>query len=332
MNKKTKSLPQKAGKLGRKRWIILSTILGLIIVLGLVFSNPMLQPQAKIPLTALIVDQLAADFPDPSFVSSVTSTLESHGFNVTYCNGTLDVNFFESLATSDYGLIILREHSALRNDSSTVDLFTSEPYAPGVYDQDLENGLLALGEYYSKPDEQYFVLSSLFIEDLPGRFPNSIVIAMGCQSLKPGCEQMAQAFLDKGAKAYIGWSDVIFPQDTDTETERLVQMLLDENQTIGDAVRGTRTYTYSGTSSPYSNEIIHVTTEMRFYPQSVDSLTMSELIAKAKAVSNFGMFASFDVFLECLVAGPSKSSRLQQTNFSFSRPEWLSQNDSLRNG
>jgi hypothetical protein len=239
--------------------------------------------------------------------------LQNHGFNVSYYNETLDVNFFKNLATSNYGLIILRDHSALRNDSSTVDLFTSERYVPGVHDQDLGNGLLALGEFYYKPSEQYLVLSSLFVENLPGRFPNSIVIAMGCQSLKPGCQQMAQAFLDKGAKAYIGWSDIVFPPDTDTETMRLIRMLLDENMTIGDAVRGTHTYTYSGTPSPYSNEIINVKSEMRFYPQSQDPLTVSELTAETKGASNASMFASLDGFFVCLVADPTNSARLRRT-------------------
>ena len=296
---------------GRKRWAIFSVVLVLIIVLGFVFSSLHQQSEAKFPLTAVIIDQLAADFPDPSFVSSVNNTLQNRGFNVTYYNETLDVNSFKSLASSNYGLLILREHSALRNDSSTVDLFTSERYVPGAHDQDLSNGRLALGEYYYKTD-LYFVLSSLFIENLQGRFPGSIVIAMGCQSLKSGCEQMAQAFLDKGAKAYIGWSDIVFPQDTDTETTRLISMLLDENQTIGDAVRGTQPYTYSGKPSPYSNEIINVTTAMQFFPRSEDHFNISELIAETKTASNASMFTSLDVFLACLIAGPTYSTRLRR--------------------
>lgn len=314
MVKKTRNLPQEeTKKSGRKRWIMLSAILIPIIVLGLVFSNSLLQPQAKFPLTAVIIDGLGADFPDPSFVSNVTNTLKNHGFNVSYYNEGLDVNFFKNLASSNYGLIILRDHSALRNDSSTVDLFTSEKYVSGVHDQDLRNGLLTLAEFYYKPGELYFALSSLFIENLPGRFPNSIVIAMGCQSLKPGCEQLAQAFLDKGAKAYIGWSDIVIPQDTDTETMRLIGMLVDENMTIGDAVRGTHAYKYSGTASPSSNEIITVTSEMRFYPQSEDPLTISELTAETKGASDASLFASLDSFFVCLVADPTNSARLKRT-------------------
>jgi hypothetical protein len=313
MVKKTRNLPQEeAGKSRRKRWIMLSAILISVIAIGLVFSTSLLQPQAKFPLTAVIIDGLGADFPDPTFVSNATTTLQTHGFSVSYYNENLDVNFFQNLASSNYGLIILREHSALRNDSSTVDLFTSQKYVPGLYDQDLSNGLLTLGQFYYKPGELYFCLSSLFIENLQGRFPNSIVIAMGCQSLKPGCEQLAQAFIDKGAKAYIGWSDIILPQDTDTETMRLISMLMDDNMTIGDAVRGTHTYTYNGTTSPSNNKIVTVTSEMGFYPQSEDPLTISELTAETKGASDASMFASPASFFVCLVADPTNSARLKR--------------------
>lgn len=305
MVKKAKDFPKKEKKtLGRKsRVAIFSGILVLIIALGLVFSGLFLRPEAKFPLTAAIVDQLGADFPDPSFVANVTSILQNHGFNVTYYGGTIDVEFYKKLATYNYGIIVLRAHSALRNDNSTVDLFTSEKYASGIHDQELDDGYLALGEFYNRPGEEYFVVTSKFVEDyMEGIFSNSIVIAMGCQSLKPGCEQMATAFIHRGAKAYMGWSDIIFPQDTDNQTTRLVSMLLDENLTIGYAVIGTSPYTYSGTLYPNSTEVVKVTSEMRFYPQSEQDLTVSELVKEAKSTSAASAFAPLGSFLACLVA------------------------------
>jgi hypothetical protein len=77
----------------------------------------------------------------------------------------------------------------------------------------------------------------------------------------------------------------------------------------GDAVRGTHTCMYSGTPSPYSNEIINVTSEMRLYPQSEDHLTVSELIAETKGVSNASMSTSLDSYLACLVADVASSAR-----------------------
>lgn len=286
MARKTKNSHQKETKEGiGKRWIILSAVLVLIMILGLVFAGVFTQPAAKFSLTAAIIDQLGTDFPNPSFVSDVTRTMEDHGFNVTYYNQTLNVAFFSNLASSNYGLIILREHSALRSDNSTVDLLTSEKYdessAPKHASQ-LNSGLLTVGEFYYKPGEQFFALSSLFIENLAGRFPNSIIIAMGCQSLKQGCEQIAQAFLDKGAKAFIGWSDIVIPRDTDAETLNLLHMLLNENMTIDESVSSTNPHAYSGQPFPNSTYTTTVISRMRFYPQSNGNLTISQLIAQSK--------------------------------------------------
>jgi hypothetical protein len=311
MVKKPKNSPKKT-MFGRRRWVIFSAILVFIIILGFVFSSTFLQPETKFPLSAVIIDQLAADFPDPSFVSNVTSTLHNHGFKVTYYNQTLDVNFFENLAFDNYGLIILRAHFALRNDSATpaVDLFTSEPYdkSSEKYTSELDSGLLTVAEYFYKPG-LYFALSSQFIEKY-GHFSNSIVIAMGCQSLEPGSEkQMPQAFLDKGAKAYIGWSDIVFPQDTDNETMRLLSMLLNENQTIGDAVRATSPYTYSGTPYPHSTETISVTSYMRFYPQSNEHLTISQLVAESGDSTKSSAFSNVTILSVCFILGTSRNKR-----------------------
>jgi hypothetical protein len=309
MTKKTKNSSKTM--FGRKSWVIFSIIL-VFIILGLAFSSMFLQLGTKFPLNAVIIDQLATDFPNQSFVSNVTTTLQNHGFKVTYYNQTLDVDFFKNLAFDDYGLIILRAHSALRNDSATptVDLFTSEIYdqSSEKYTFELDSGLLTVGEYFYKPG-LYFALSPQFIEKY-GNFPSSIVIAMGCQSLKPGSEkQMPQAFLDKGAKAFIGWSDIVFPKDTDNETMRLINLLLDENQTIGDAVRATSPYTYSGTPYPHSTEIVNVTSYMRFCPQSNERLTISQLVAESGNSTKSSAFSNGAILSIYLILGTSRNKR-----------------------
>ena len=311
MVRETKNSPKKTS-FGRRRWIIFSAILVIIIILGFVFSSIFLQHETKFPLNAVIIDQLEADFPNQSFVSNVTSTLQNHGFNVTYYNRALDVSFFENLAFDNYGLIILRAHSALRNDSATptVDLFTSETYdqSSEKYTSELNSGLLTVGEYFYKPG-QYFALSSQFIEKY-GHFPSSIVIAMGCQSLKPGSErQMPQAFLDKGAKAYIGWSDIVFPHDTDDETMRLISLLFNENRTIGDAVRATSPHTYSGTPYPNSTEIINVTSYMRFYPQSNEHMTISQLVAESGDSTRSSTSSNVTILSICFISSTPRSKR-----------------------
>jgi hypothetical protein len=209
---------------------------------------------------------------------------------VTYYNKTLDVDFFKRLAEYNYGIIILRVHSALREDNSTVDLFTSEQYDPNKYSWERENGLVTKGEYLYAPGKYYFAITSLFINNLAGRFPKSIIIAMGCWSLKPECEQMAKAFLDKGAKAYVGWNETVLPKDTDYETAKFLEMFLGKNKTLASAIDLTGSHTYH---DPSIN--ITVTTRMDFYPPlpSVGDLKISDLIAETNGSKTLTEFNNF---------------------------------------
>jgi hypothetical protein len=125
------------------------------------------------------------------------------------------------------------------------------------------------------PGKYYFAVTSLFIEKLEGRFPKSIVITMGCWSLKPGCEQIAEAFINKGAKSYIGWTDVVTPAHTDVDTLEVLQLMLIANKTLEEAVSN-RSHTYKSGNQT-------VTTQLRFYPQEAKNLTISDLIQEAKS-------------------------------------------------
>jgi hypothetical protein len=281
----------------KKQSIAIAIILALVIAIGPVLYFRFLQP-ADIPfsMNAAIIDQLAKGFPNPTFVKNATTQLENLGFSVTYYNGSLDVNFFKGLAKYNCGIIILRVHSALREDNSTVDLFTSEEFDDTKYIAEQDQGLVTKGEFLYAPGHYYFAITSSFIENLEGRFPKSIILAMGCWSLKPGLEQtMAKAFIDKGATAYVGWTNLVLPRDTDNETLKLLTMLLSENKTLGNSVSQTREYSYRPYPYESGNETIQ--TRMNFYPPSVSSLKISNLIAEAKTTSSQKTFGSLESLL-----------------------------------
>ena len=208
--KRRKKISKKRKFLDKK--IVLSIGIIATVVLGLVYYKVFLQsPQIKFSLRAAIIDQLGfGDTENPEFNNTVTNLLENAGFNVSYHRSeTITVSFYRELAKYNYGLIILRVHSALREDKSTVDLFTSENYTDthaDIYRAMYGSGALVKGEYSWEPGKYYFAITSKFIENLEGYFPKSIIIAMGCWSLKPDIEEsksMAAAFTKKGAKAYI---------------------------------------------------------------------------------------------------------------------------------
>jgi hypothetical protein len=224
------------------------------------------------PLTAAIIDPLGEEMPNPSFVENVTATLEVYGFNVTYKNGTLGVNFFENLAKYDYGIIILRAHSALRTDNSTVDLFTSEPYNPSAYVQEQQDGLLVEGYLNYAGNQTYFALTSKFIQNLQGSFSRSIIIAMGCNTLVPGLKQLAEAFIAKGASAFIGWNGYVGNIVTDDETQSLVTKLTADNETIGQAT--------------YEVYDMYFGSTLECYPMQAQDLKVSDLTADTLGVSS----------------------------------------------
>ncbi|MDH5754733.1 MAG: hypothetical protein OEY95_05985 [Candidatus Bathyarchaeota archaeon] len=267
-----------------KKLLVLSMGLVTIIIFGfLVYKTFFQTPEIKFSLKAAIIDQLGKHFPKLEFNETVTNLLEDAGFNVSYYGSEkINVNFYKELAKHDYGIIILRAHSALRADETIVDLFTSEEYDPDKYPWERENGLLTKGNYTSELELEgkfYFAITPKFIENLDGYFPKSIVIAMGCNSLNETCTEMAEAFIKKGARAYVGWTEIVLPEDTDYETVRLLEMLLIENKTLADATDGIyREYKEYGTGKI-------IISRMKFYPPSVDDLKISELIAEAKASS-----------------------------------------------
>ena len=263
--------------LSRRRFAALIAIIVIIVSSVSIVSFTLLKPSPiAFSMNAAIIDQLATDFPNPQFVENATSLLKDHGFNVTYYNETLTVDFFKELAQKNYGIIMLRVHTALREDNKAVDIFTSERFSSSAYREEQNNGQLVKGVLNSSlgVQKEYFAITSKFIENLGGSFPKSIILAMGCWSLKSGCEQLAKTFISKGARAYIGWTDLVLPQDTDNENIKLLKLLL-ENNTIDYCLSRTRSHTYF-----VNNQ--RITTQLASYPSSSISLRLSDLINETK--------------------------------------------------
>ncbi len=249
--------------------IMLVLLITVVSSIFLLFIHPL---PVLFSLKAAIVDQLGAELPNSAFVNNATITLEAYGFNVTYYNETIDVDFFKELAKRNYGIIILRAHSALRDDNKTVDLFTSEPYVSSAHSYEQENGLVVMGTlYYTGASREYFAVTSKFIENLEGTFPKSVVIAMGCWGLKPSLEQtLGGAFVKKGAKAFLGWTDLVGYSHSDSETSKLLTNLLVHNKTLDEAVGVAEPdFEYGG--------------QMKYFPIEVSGLRISDLVAEVNA-------------------------------------------------
>jgi len=247
--------------------------------------------ETKFSLKAVIVDQLSEHFPNSAFITIATNLLTNAGFNVSYFSSeNVTVPFYREVVEDAYGIIIFRTHSALRNETTIVDLFTSEKYRQGAYPE--YAGLLSRAEYLvplgQETGQFYFAIAPKFIESF-GNFPKSVIIAMGCWSLK--YSGMAQAFINRGAKAYVGWTETVLPNDTDHETTKFLEMFLGENKTLASAIDVTDRHIYH---DPSVN--ITVTSEMDFYPPSpsVGDLKISDLIAEAKGSKTLTTFNNIE--------------------------------------
>jgi len=196
---------------------------------------------------AAIVDQLSLTQPGPDFVESATGLLEQAGYAVDYFPGEqVTVDFYRNLPTHDYDLIILRVHSAItterdaetgqKTEKEYVGLFTGEPYNPNKYPQE-QIERLGKAEYYEGAPPLFGIAPDFITYSMRGRFDETLIVMMGCDGLRS--QETAQAFLDKGASAFVSWSRSVSASHTDAATQRLLEKLLIEGLPVADAVAQT---------------------------------------------------------------------------------------------
>ncbi|MDZ4278362.1 MAG: hypothetical protein U1B78_04410 [Dehalococcoidia bacterium] len=203
--------------------------LGLAAVVGwLVLGGSEEGPEG--PPRAAIIDQLSMTIPNPSFVDEATTKLERASYVVDYYPGDrVTVDFMRRLPAYGYDLILLRMHSdRLQGEwrGQQIDeavLFSGEPFDETKYLDDRNEARLTRARYLTG-DEELFGISPDFLYDrMLGDFDGATVIAMGCDGLST--TRMAEAFIDKGAGAFIGWDELVSASHTDAAIDVLLQHL-----------------------------------------------------------------------------------------------------------
>jgi hypothetical protein len=277
---------QEKKSISNRKLAIVAAALAAVIVSAVLISRFFFQPsEPEFSFKAAIIDQIGDSYPsDPErtrqFNETVTHLLIGRGFEVTYYpSSNVTVDFYRGLAKHDYGLIVLRSHSAVRLNKKTVDFFTSEPFDYNKYASMIESGLLSMGTYDWEPGRSYFAITPDLVENLDGHFPRSIIIVTGCTSLNNTRTQMAQAFVKKGAHAYIGWTDLVSLSHSDGTAMSFLQYLLNYNKTIGDTVNQCN-------ESPDPN----YPGQLAYYPSNVGNDKLADFTTKA--VANTLQFAT----------------------------------------
>jgi len=211
------------------------------------FLNPS-QEQMGSPsgeLKAAIIDQVSLTFPNETFTQTALEMLEQKNYSVDYYSGEkVTVDFYRKLPTYGYQVIILRVHSSadeLQGKDCTqapVCLFTSESYSTNGHVLEQLNDQLVIALYSMPQPAYYFAIPPAYVEScMEGRFQNTTVVMMGCEGLSN--TKMAEAFIKKGAKTYVGWTGPVSPGQTDQAMTQLLQHLATDNQTIKQAVENT---------------------------------------------------------------------------------------------
>jgi hypothetical protein len=224
---------------------------------------------------AAIIDQLYLREPNPAFIAQAKQELQNYGFTVDVWQGAaITVDFYRKLPSMGYKFIVLRVHSGMlvsmvngkEVETKNTYLFTSENYTTTKYAGDqltdkVSNAMM---------EENYplvFAVNSQFIKAAKGKFDKTVILAMGCESYR--YDDLPKAFTEKGAGAYIGWTDVVSLDYVDQVTLDLLDNLCTDNMTLAQAISTT---TKDKGKDPYFNS------NMEYYPSLNGGQTVSEII------------------------------------------------------
>ncbi|HEX74750.1 MAG TPA: hypothetical protein G4N93_06365 [Dehalococcoidia bacterium] len=224
-------------------------------------------------LKAAIIDQLYSLQPNEAAIQQMTRELEGYGFEVdVYQGDEVTVDFYGELPGYGYDLIIFRAHSGLlKRDGETIEktcLFTDEPYSETRHITQQLTEQLAM----ARISEHYpwvFAIGSKFVtQSMDGEFDNTVIIMMGCSCLY--LDDLATAFIDKGASTYLGWDASVSLDYVDKATPILVTNLCAKQMTIRRAVD--ETMAEVGADPDYG-------ACLNYYPATSGSQTVKELIS-----------------------------------------------------
>jgi len=231
---------------------------------------------SSVAAKAAIIDQLYSLHPNEEFIAEVTTILEDYGFEVdVYQGDEVTVDFYRQLPSYGHKLIILRTHSgAMRlgsQDAETIVgicLFTNELYSKTKHPKEQLNGeLLRARVVEDSPD--FFGIGAKFVtSSMKGSFDSTVVVVDGCSCLYN--EELAEAFTEKGASAFIAWDATVDLDYVDRATIYLMRQLCVEKVTIEKTVEGTMNVLGL---DPESNAIL------KYYPLQSGSKTLDELVA-----------------------------------------------------
>ncbi len=219
----------------------------LLLAFRLLHRQPATFPSSALAgRTAAIVDQVALTQPNPRFTEQALSYLTEAGFDVDVYEGEdITVEFFRTLPTRGYALILFRTHST--NDfldpvppGKPVYLYTGERHNRYRYTYlQLTQQIMAGRVLYEEDAPALFIVGPRFVrESMEGRFDHTLMIIGGCDSLSTS--DLAQALVERGASAVVGWNGLVDTTHNDRALLGLLRLLTVEGLPVDQAVSRTR--------------------------------------------------------------------------------------------
>lgn len=243
MDKNKHGKIQKKPRYKRYFWLsVLATLLvAAVIVIFWGVSTPRKTSDSQV-LKAAIIDQLSTTYPDDNFNTSIKASLEADGFQVDLYQGAqVTVSFYQNLPSHGYKLIILRTHSGMmqsqQSSQQAVSLFTNEPFNPLTHLLEQLNHQLMKVQVNDNSPLLFGIPPNFITENVKGNFDNAVVIVSGCSGLYE--DNLAQAFVQKGASAFLSWDGSVNLDYVDKATIELVKNLTLNDDTLEKAVDAT---------------------------------------------------------------------------------------------
>ena len=276
---KLKTKKETKGKFPERRlpWFVWLAIgLGIIAVVVFVRSSPTCGPTGPShpgELKAAIVDQLYVLQPNQDFIQQTTQELEDYGLEVDlYQDDEITVDLYRQLPGLGYKVIIFRTHSGLLGMEGEIIkrtcLFTNEPYNQTKHVAEQLSDQLAMARIDEHHDWVFAIGDEFVTQSMEEQFANTVIIMMGCSCLY--LDDLAQAFIEKGASTYLGWDVAVDLSYVDDAAISLVQNLCGENLTVKKAVA--KTMAEKGPDPHYG-------AELKYYPPQIGDKVVRELIS-----------------------------------------------------
>lgn len=257
----------------RLLWPGIALAIVAFLIIGSIWLTDVNQAEHPLTLKAAIIDQLYTNYPNQALTKEITRYLEDYGFQVdVYQGDDVTVDFYRGLAKLNYSLLIIRSHSGAMgydtNPKGTIGtyLFTTESYSTLKYPKEQINNEIAMASV--EPDQpRFFAIGPKFVTDsMKGRFSHTIIIIDGCSGLYSS--DLAQAFIDEGASAYIAFDESVSLNHADEVTVSLIKNLCSAGSTVAKAVDNSMR---EAGPDPNGHAML------RYYPHDIGDSGMGEL-------------------------------------------------------